>query len=251
MALITEIDLRKQSVKGLPNPFPLADGDMLTPAAIDFLRSRGIVTCRRSDVHLIPVGVSNRHIHLSPEHVQQLFGVSYTLQPLRELTQKGQYAAQETLQVIGPKGSIRQVRILGPARGATQVEISATDGYMLGIHPPVKLSGDHNGTPGITLSGPAGTIDLQAGLIIAKNHVHMSGDDAKRFEVEHGDSIIVQAEGIRNVIFADVIVRVDDRFSLDFHIDTDEANAAGLKTGDTVRMIGKNGVITVQHQGRR
>lgn len=257
MTLITETHLRTQLVKGLPNPFPITVGDKLTPAAADFLKDRGIALRRvassestilpgSEDVGLkfIPVGVSNRHVHLSPEHVEALFGVGYALTPQRVLSQKGQFAARETVTLIGPKGIIQHVRILGPSRGATQVEISRTDGYALGVHPPVRISGDIQGTPSITLVGASGTVVLQQGLIIAKNHVHMSPEDAQTFQVNEGDRLIVQATGERPIIFADTIVRISAHFSLDFHIDLDEANAAHLNTGDKVQMIGKNGEIT-------
>jgi putative phosphotransacetylase len=257
MTLITETYLRTQLVKGLPNPFPVMDGDKLTPAAADFLKERGIplrrVTPSESTIlpgdedkgrMKIPVGVSNRHVHLSPEHVEALFGASYALKPQRVLSQKGQFAAHETVTLVGPRGIIQHVRILGPSRGATQVEISRTDGYELDVHPPVRLSGDLQGTPGITLVGVSGTVVLHQGLIIAKNHVHMSPEDAKTFQVNHGDRLIVQTMGERPIIFADTIVRVSVHFSLDFHIDRDEANAAHLNTGEHVQVIGKNGEIT-------
>jgi putative phosphotransacetylase len=261
MTLITETHLRTQMVKGLPNPFPVTDGDKLTPAAVDFLKERGIPLQRvvskptvlpgSLDMGFkhIPVGVSNRHVHLSPEHVEALFGIGYNLSLLRELSQKGQFAANETVSLVGPKGILQHVRILGPSRGATQVEISRTDGYELGVHPPVRLSGDIQGTPGITLVGAVGTVVLSQGLIIAKNHVHMSPEDAQQFQVSQGDRIIVQTTGDRPLIFADTVVRVSPQFSLDFHIDMDEANAAHLNTGDRVQVIGKNGEIT--SAGRR
>jgi putative phosphotransacetylase len=256
MTLITETHLRTQLVKGLPNPFPVADGDKLTPAAVDFLKERGIPLRRvvseptvlpgnlDRGLNLIPVGVSNRHVHLSPEHVEALFGIGHKLTVLRELSQKGQFAANETVTLVGAKGIIQHVRILGPSRGATQVEISRSDGYELGVHPPVRLSGDIQGTPGITLVGASGVVVLSQGLIIAKNHVHMSPVDAQKFQVNQGDRIIVQTMGDRPLIFADTIVRVNEHFSLDFHIDMDEANAAHLNTGDSVRVIGNNGEIT-------
>lgn len=257
MTLITETHLRAQLVRGLPNPFPVMNGDKLTPAAADFLKDRGISVRHVTSSEpiflpgnlntgrmLIPVGVSNRHVHLSPAHVEVLFGGGYELTPLRELSQKGQFAAHETVTLVGPRGIIQHVRILGPSRGATQVEISCTDGYELGVHPPVRLSGDRQGTPGITLVGARGTLVLHEGLIIAKNHVHMSPEDAQTFQVNHGDRLIVQTMGERAIIFADTIVRVSTHFSLDFHIDRDEANAAHLNTGDQVQLIGKNGEIT-------
>ncbi len=259
MALITETHLRSQWVKGIPNPFVIAEGDKLTPAAADFLKDRNIKVERTDSVSFhpanqarfsIPVGVSNRHVHLSPEHVEALFGIGYRLVPLRELSQKGQFAAQETVKLIGPKASFEQVRILGPSRGASQVEISATDGYLLGMHPPLRLSGNIAGTPGIKLAGPRGSVQLNEGLIVAKNHVHMSPEEAAGFGVKNGDTIMLQTSGDRPLIFADVAVRVNERFSLDFHVDTDEANAARLKTGDCVQIIGKNGVMMKDKGGR-
>jgi putative phosphotransacetylase len=261
MALITETSLRAMLGKGLPNPFPVADGDKLTPAASDFLKERDIdlwrvasakvnVTDRLdSGNQLIHVGVSNRHVHLSPEHIDALFGAGYLLKPLRELSQIGQYAAQETVTVIGPKGIIPSVRILGPSRGATQVEISRTDGYRLGVAPPVRLSGDIQGTPGITLAGAVGSIVLQEGLIVARNHVHLSLDDARRLAIQQGDRILLQSLSKRPLIFADVIARISPHYSLDFHIDMDEANAANLHNGDVVQLIGKNGEIVVSVKG--
>ncbi|MBW5444470.1 phosphate propanoyltransferase [Cohnella sp. CFH 77786] len=255
MALITETQLRARLAGGIPNPLPVAEDDKLTPAAADFLRSRGIEVKRTpsraanarpfdSDEDLgIPVGVSARHVHLSPEHAEALFGPGYALTPHRELSQRGQFAAMETVTLVGPKGYLPGVRILGPSRGASQVEISRTDGYALGIQPPVRLSGRLQGTPGVTIVGARGTVVLNEGLIVAKNHVHMSPEDASRFRVASGDSIIVRTSGDRPVWFADVVVRVSPAYSLDLHLDTDEANAASLRTGDTVRMIGKNGEI--------
>lgn len=256
MALITESNLRSMLAKGLPNPFPIREEDRLTPAAADFLKERGINLHRiaatpsiapsdfESGYPSIPVGVSNRHVHLSLEHLEALFGAGYRLKPLRELSQKGQYAAQETVTLIGPKGSFPQTRILGPSRGATQVEISRSDGYKLGVSPSLRLSGDIHGTPGIQLKGPAGSIFLQEGLIVARNHVHLSPEEASNLGVEQGDRLILQTFGERPVIFPDVIARVSPHYSLDFHVDLDEANAAFVNTGDTVQLVGKNGQRT-------
>ncbi|WP_409346854.1 phosphate propanoyltransferase [Paenibacillus sp. MBLB4367] len=254
MAFITETSLRVLLPRGIPDPFPLGEGDKLTPAAADFLKDRGIrigipKLCRQTVpsghedplTATIPVGVSNRHVHLSPEHIERLFGTGYRLTPQRELSQKGQFAAEETVTVAGPKGSLAKVRVLGPSRGASQVEISRTDGYFLGIHPPVRLSGQIRGTPGVTLSGPEGTVALDRGLIVARNHVHMSPEDARRFGVSQGDRLIVKSAGERPVLYADVVVRVDERFTLELHLDTDEGNAADVKTGELVRVVGVNG----------
>lgn len=246
MAFITESHLRALLSQGLPNPFRLSEGDRLTPAARDFLHDRGISIAgapvvsstgggdKLKPIAEIPVGVSNRHIHLSEEHVRLLFGQGYALTPLKELSQRGQYAAQETVSLVGPKGMIRDVRILGPSRGETQVEISRTDGFQLGVHPPLRLSGDHTDTPGMALYGPKGLILIERGVIVAKAHIHMSPGDAARFGVAHGDRVSVQTHGERPLTFGDIAIRVHADFSLDFHLDTDEANAAFLKQGDYV-----------------
>lgn len=256
MALITESRLRAQLAKGIPSPFPVNEEDKLTPAAADFLKSRGIPIQRNVNVQgsvrphaldtdlYIPVGVSNRHVHLSEEHIELLFGSGYRLTSLRELSQPGQFAANETVTLAGPKGVIPHVRVLGPSRGASQVEISRTDGYLLGIHPPVRLSGHIQDTPGIALIGPKQMVMLTEGLIVAKNHVHMSMEDAQRFQVVQGDRLMVQTTGDRPLMFTDVVVRIHDRFSLEMHVDTDEANAAQLSTGQQVRVVGRNGAIT-------
>jgi putative phosphotransacetylase len=251
MTVITEAKLRSMLKKGIPNPYPVREGDKITPAAMDFLKGRGIQLKSYQSVELIPesmeenwtipVGVSNRHVHLSPEDVERLFGPNYQLTPLRELSQPGQFAAHEKVTLLGPKGVMQGVRILGPARGATQVEISRSDCYQLGVQAPVRLSGSIEGTPGITLIGPKGFVVLDQGVIIAKCHVHMSPDDSQRFQVRHGDTVILQTMGDRPLIYPDVVVRVSPNYVLDFHIDLDEANAANLKTGDRIRLIGRNG----------
>lgn len=253
MALITETTLRAMLRSGIPNPYLVRAEDKFTPAAIDFLKGRGIKVeafqsseteypgSERVNPLSIPVGVSNRHVHLSPEDVEKLFGVGYQLTPQRPLSQPGQFAAKETVTLLGPKGNIQGVRILGPARGVSQVEISKTDGFTLGIHPPIRVSGSLEGTPGVTLIGPQGFVVLASGVIVAKCHVHMSDEDARTSGVQDGDSLMLQMRGERALIFPDVTVRVSPRYALDFHIDLDEANAANLSTGDQVHLIGKNG----------
>lgn len=253
MALFTESMLRVKLKKGISNPFVLNEGDKITPAAIDFLRDRKIEIDRkqtsflhkqteRSETHyLIPVGISNRHVHLSNEHVKALFGENYELSFFRPLSQPGQFAAKEQVTLLGPKGFIQHVRILGPEREETQVEISKTDGFQLGIHPPVRLSGFTEDTPGITLIGPNGCVTLQRGVIVAKCHIHMSPADAEKFKVSDGDRLILRANGERPVIFPDVDVRVNEHFKLDFHVDLDEGNAAGLKNGELISLVGVNG----------
>jgi len=181
---------------------------------------------------LVPVGVSARHIHLSPEHIDRLFGPGYRLTVMKELSQPGQFAAVETVAVYGPKGSFGKVRILGPARNLTQLEISRTDAIALGIDPPVRLSGDIAGTPGIRIAGPAGEVTVDEGVIIAARHIHFHPKDAESFGIRDKQPLRVRCGGERGVVFENVIARVHESFALDMHIDTDEANAAGVKSGD-------------------
>lgn len=186
----------------------------------------------------IVVGVSNRHVHLSREDVEILFGKDYQLTPIKDLGQPGQFACQETVTIVGPKGSIENVRVLGPERKETQVEISLTDAYKLGLNPPVRDSGDLEGTPGITIIGPKGQVTKDRGVIIAKRHIHMHTSDAEKFGVKDKDIVkVIVEKGDRKLIFDDVLIRVSDKFALEFHVDTDEANAALLKTGDIVYIV--------------
>ena len=179
----------------------------------------------------IPIGVSARHVHLSVEHIELLFGPNYSLTHDFDLSQPGQYAAVDRVTVKTSKAEICDVRILGPARAASQVEISKTDSFLLGIQPPIRLSGDIKGSAAATLVGPYGEVELQEGIIIAKNHIHMHPDDARNFDVQDRDVVDILVASERPITFHDVIIRVDEQFSLDMHVDTDEGNAAGLAKG--------------------
>ncbi|PWK15504.1 putative phosphotransacetylase [Tumebacillus permanentifrigoris] len=185
----------------------------------------------------IPVGVSARHIHLSQEHLTVLFGAGAQLHPKKDLSQPGQFAAQETVDVQGPRGKIERVRVLGPVRPETQLEISQTDALKLGMQAPVRESGHIEGTPGLTVIGPQGQLDLQMGVIVAKRHVHFSLDEARKYGVRDGQELALRTKGERGLIFEHVTARVSPTYKLDFHLDTDEANAAGLHTGDEVEVI--------------
>jgi len=180
----------------------------------------------------VPIGVSARHIHLSPEHIAALFGAGYELKPLKPLSQPGQFAAEETVAVVGPKGRFDKVRILGPARGQTQLEISRTDAFALGLDAPLRLSGNIDDTPGVRIEGPNGAVSIERGVIVAARHIHLHTDDAERMNLRDKQVVSVRAGGERGVVFANVVCRVSDQFTLDMHIDTDEANGAGVKTGD-------------------
>ncbi|GLX68562.1 phosphate propanoyltransferase [Paenibacillus glycanilyticus] len=186
---------------------------------------------------LVPVGVSARHIHLSAEHVAILFGEGSELTVAKPLSQPGQYAANETVAVIGPKGSFPKVRILGPVRKATQLEVSRTDAFSLGINPPVRESGNIQGSAGITLKGPAGEVTIEEGVIVAARHIHFHTSDAEKWAITDKQLLKVRFQGERGVVFEQVIARVSPDFALDMHIDTDEANGAGIKNGDTAEII--------------
>lgn len=175
----------------------------------------------------IPLGVSNRHIHLNAEDYARLFP-GHPISEKKGLLQPGQYAAEQTVTLVGPKGQLKNVRLLGPLRSTSQVEISRTDARMLGIAAPLRMSGNLKGTPGIRLVSPFGELELTSGVIVAQRHIHMSPLDALILRVAHGDSVSVAIEGTdRRLIFDNVAVRVSPDMRLEMHIDTDEANAAG------------------------
>lgn len=185
----------------------------------------------------IPLGVSNRHIHLSQKDLEGLFGEGYKLHNRNDLSQPGQFAAVETVIIAGPKGALEKVRILGPVRKQSQVEISQSDAYKLGLSPSVRESGDLKGTGGLAVIGPKGSVQLNEGLIIAKRHIHMTPADASFYGVSDSETVSVRVGGERGLTFDQVVIRVSDRFALDFHIDMDEANACGARTGDKAFLI--------------
>jgi putative phosphotransacetylase len=181
---------------------------------------------------IVPVGVSARHIHLTREVLENLFGPGHDLTVLRNLSQPGEFAAEETVTIVGPRGAaIEKVRILGPVRKFTQIELARSDGLRLGLDLPVRRTGDLSGTPGLTIIGPKGTVVLGEGAIRATRHIHMTGEDAVRFGLNPGQLVRARTSGERAVVFENVLIRVSNSFVLDFHLDTDDANAAGLETG--------------------
>lgn len=187
----------------------------------------------------IPVGVSNRHIHLTQEHLDILFGPGYELTKLKDLSQPGQYACKEQLTLIGPSlRAIEGVRVLGPLRKKSQVEISKTDSFTLKVKAPVRESGDVAGSAPITIVGPKGIVELKEGCILANRHIHMSPSDAERFGVKDGDYVAVDTigEGKRTTLW-DVQIRVSEKFILEMHLDTDDANACGIGNGSRVKLI--------------
>ena len=187
----------------------------------------------------IPVGISNRHIHLSQQDVETLFGAGYQLTPLKDLSQPGQYACKETLTLVGPSmRAIEGVRVLGPVRKQSQVEISKTDSFQLKVNPPVRESGKTEGSAPVTIVGPKGVVSLKEGCIIANRHIHMSPDEAAVFGVKDCDYIDVDVcSGTRKTRWFDVQIRVHKDFRLEMHVDTDDANSAGIKNGSTVTVV--------------
>lgn len=177
------------------------------------------------------VEVSAHHIHLTQEHVEALFGKGHQLTKHADLSQPGQYACKEQLAIVGPKGRVERVRVLGPARKYTQIEIAMTEQFKLGLQPPIRESGDITGTPGCTLESTTASVQLDKGVICALRHIHMTPEDALGYGVRDKSVVRVRIAGDRELIFGDVLVRVDPAFSLAMHIDTDEANAAHVQTG--------------------
>ena len=186
---------------------------------------------------MVPVGLSNRHIHLSKEHLDILFGSGYELTKMKDLSQPGQYAADEKVDVVGLKGTLKGVRILGPTRKETQVEVSVTDSFVLGINPPVRDSGDLLDSPGAKIIGPKGEVTIDKGVIVASRHIHMHTSDAESFDVKDKETVSVKVQGKRGLIFDNVLVRVHQDYALEMHVDIDEGNAAGLKNGSMVKLL--------------
>jgi len=199
----------------------------------------------------IPIAVSARHIHLTQPAVEALFGPGHQLTPRNPLSQPGQFACEEVLRVVGPKRSLPKVRVLGPVRSKCQVEISRTDEFWLGIDAPVRRSGDVGNTPGVTLEGPAGSLTIENGVICAWRHIHMTPEDAEHYGVQHKDivEVAVNSDG-RDLVFGDLMVRGSPKYALEMHVDTDEANAAELNTGDPGLLVPTGAVAIVRSKGR-
>ncbi len=178
----------------------------------------------------VEVEASGRHVHLTQEQAQALFGHGLTVR--RELSQPGQFLANERVSLVGPKGRLEKVAVLGPCRDRAQVEVSFTDARVLGVDPPVRLSGDVDQTPGLVLEGTCGTVKLQEGVIVAKSHIHMSPEDAALQNVSDGEVVRLRVLTRRPITFEDVTVRVHQNFSTNVHLDYDEANACGYQQGD-------------------
>ena len=187
----------------------------------------------------VGVGISNKHLHLSDADLAILYGAGHKLTIKKPLGDSGQYAAEEQVDVIGPKGTLKNVRVLGPTRKETQVELAETDARGVGLTLPVRESGKLDGSPGVKLVGPAGEVTLSKGTIVALRHIHLTEEKAAEAGVKDKDWVSVKTFGTRPLIFEDVLIRVSDIKMDELHLDTDEGNAAGIKSGDMVEIVGK------------
>jgi propanediol utilization protein len=184
----------------------------------------------------VPVGVSNRHVHLGRTDLDALFGPGATLTRKKAMKQPGQFAAEETVTLRGPKGELARVRVLGPVRSETQVEVSVADGFVLGLTPPLRMSGDLEGTPGVELVGPRGRVQLEQGLMVARRHLHLLPATAARLGLAQGQEVELDVAGPRGGVLGRVVVRVADASATELHLDVEEANAFGIKNDDQLRL---------------
>lgn len=208
--------------------------DALVDLLLEAMKEGGNV---KPDADSIPVGISNRHIHLSQTDLDTLFGAGYQLTKIKDLSQPRQYVCKETLTIGGPKGAIEKVRILGPVRSESQVEILQGDCFKLGITAPVRMSGDLQRTPGVTLIGPQGGIFLSQGLMIAQRHIHMTLEEANRFGVTDGEQVAIQVGGARGGTYSNVAIRANNTSAFECHIDTEEANAMNLTSNSRIKIV--------------
>jgi acetate kinase len=219
---------------------PPAETTMIARETVRALGYHKVAEAVHQQEQKIPIEVSAHHVHLSQADLDALFGPGYALTHRANLSQPGQFASRETLNLIGPRGTVERVRILGPTRRQSQVEIAMTEEFKLGIKAPIRASGDLEGSPGITLQGEGGAVDIPEGVICSLRHIHMAPEDALAFGVKDRDICMIRVEGDRTLIFGDVLIRVSPDYRLAMHIDTDEANAAHIRTG----MIGH--LVSVQ-----
>ena len=209
----------------------------MNPALVEGLSAEIAKRMKRSML-AIPVGVSVKHCHLTREHFKILFGTSAEPRRVKDIKQPGFFAAEEMIDVKGPKGVLKKIRLVAPYRDHTQIELAQTDALAIGLKPPVRESGDVKGSAGATLIGPMGQVEIKEGVIIAQRHLHFSPSEAQSLGIASGEVVRVRAGagGGRSVVFEDVVVRVGPKYSLEFHVDTDEANTAGIVTGNVVNI---------------
>ncbi|MCD3216250.1 phosphate propanoyltransferase [Clostridium botulinum C] len=203
---------------------------------LEFIKESKSSNSKKSSLE-IPVGISNRHVHLSQKDLYTLFGNNYRLVKIKDLSQPGQFASKETVTICGPKGAIEKVRILGPARSKTQVEVLNGDCIKLGVSQHVRLSGNTTKTSGITIIGPKGSVQIEEGVIVAQRHIHMTPEDAKTFGVHDGDIVSINLDTLRGGIYNNVIIRANDTSKLECHIDIEEANAMGINPKSKITIV--------------
>lgn len=185
----------------------------------------------------VPVGLSNKHLHLSQADLETLFGKGYELHPTKPLKQPGQFASEEKVDIVGPKNTLKGIRVLGPVRKETQIELAMTDARTIGVKAPVRESGKLEGTPGVKLIGPAGEVELDHGVIVALRHIHLSAAQAKEAGLNDHQVVSVKVPGERGLVFENVLVRAGDGHEREIHLDTDEGNAAGLSNDVEVEIL--------------
>lgn len=204
---------------------------------LEAVKNKEVNTAASGNPYEIPVGISNRHIHLSEKDLEALFGKGHQLEKLKDLSQPGQYACKEVVTICGPKGAIEKVRILGPVRSKTQVEVLTGDCIKLGAATHVRLSGDLSGTPSITLVGPKGSVQVEEGLVVAQRHIHMTPEDAKNLGVHDGEVVSIKFDNLRGGIYSNVAVRANDASRLECHLDIEEANAMGITSKSKITIV--------------
>ncbi|MBU3207464.1 phosphate propanoyltransferase [Clostridium algidicarnis] len=209
----------------------------LLKLVLEAVKDKQANTLTKEDLSNIPVGISNRHVHLSEKDIESLFGKDYKLTKFKDLSQTGQYACNEVLTICGPKGAIERVRVLGPERSKTQVEVLMGDCIKLGVKQHVKLSGDLSGTAGVTLIGPKGSVQLEEGVVVAQRHIHMTKEDAKNLGVCNGDIVSIKIDDLRGGIYSNVAIRANDTSKLECHLDIEEANAMGISSKTKITIV--------------
>ncbi|AYE35172.1 phosphate propanoyltransferase [Clostridium septicum] len=211
--------------------------EALLKLLLEAVKDKGINTEVIENSNEIPVGISNRHVHLSQRDLDKLFGEGYKLTKIKELSQPGQYACKETVTICGPKGAIEKVRILGPVRSKSQIEVLMGDCIKLGAAPHVRLSGELNKTSGITVIGPNGSVQLEEGLIVAQRHIHMTPEDAKKLGVCDGEIVSIKFDNLRGGTYSNVAIRANDTSKLECHLDIEEANAVGINSKSKITIV--------------
>lgn len=226
-------DILNRIVKEVFERLDISGGGAVSPEPV-VSKDHGVATSQNK----IPVGVSVRHVHISQKDLETLFGPGAELHPFRELYQPGEFAAQETVSLAGPKMRVlEKVRILGPTRDRTQAELARTDSIFLGIDAPVRMSGDLKGSAPITIIGPKGVVELKEGCIRAMRHIHMNPKEAANFGLKNGDIVKLRVGGPSGVTFENVAIRVSDKVRLQVHLDTDEGNVADVHCNQEVEIL--------------